>query len=68
MVQQRLIYSATRCTTLQHAVTHYNTLQYAATRCDTQQRAATHCTTLQHTCALLRRDDELNNLSASKSA
>jgi len=49
---------------MQHAVTHYNTLQYTCnklwmrgmaaddyieTHCNTLQHTATHCNTLQHT-------------------
>ena len=37
----------TRCNTLQHAATQWNTLQYTATHCNTVEHTATQWNTLQ---------------------
>ena len=43
------ISKAHKCSTLQHAAPHCNTLHPTATRCTTLQHAAPHCNTLQNT-------------------
>ena len=68
----RVMYTATRCDTLQHTVAHCNTLQHTATHCNTLQPTATHCNTLQHTAThcntLSRNATHFNALSHTATA
>jgi len=49
---RKIIQQHSKCSsehfTLQHTVTHCNTLQHTATHCNTLPHTATHCNTLQH--------------------